>query len=319
MNKIKFKWRLGSSPSGITGVHCMKPSKCPFYNQCWDVEPNETFLTEKYLNRKQKKKLVSKGVFTLSNIPNDAELTREQWENIHAFPKCDSNKLKKFTNSWSTSSQYHFVHFDYIKPAIPIYENTSPYQKIYFQISVLSKLSNGDEIVHRKFLNPPGIDPRINIIETLLKYTAGEGKIFIYDIKERSPILGEEDVYPTIEMLKSLQNEYPVYFSEIADALNRIINLAEPFEKRWYYNPLQKGDISWDTISKTFLGDLDPTLFPYGSEEIAKSNYKRFSQLTSRDQILTIRTLPSYGLMNAYALVNIADTFFIESGLRKAA
>ena len=64
------------------------------------------------------------------------------------------------------------MDFETFQPAVPLYDNSKPYQQIPFQYSIHLKEKKGGELKHFEFLAEPGEDPRIKFIEgiTILNF-----------------------------------------------------------------------------------------------------------------------------------------------------
>jgi predicted RecB family nuclease len=92
-----------------------------------------------------------------------------------------------------------YLDFETFSPAIPIYANTRPYQRILFQWSL--DFNHGTELIHAEFLAEGNTDPRREFSETLLRvserfpgmimaWSQFEEKV-IYDMAELFPDLAE--------------------------------------------------------------------------------------------------------------------------------
>ena len=169
------------------------------------------------------------------------------------------------------------------------------------------------------FMEMPGNDPRLNFINAFLMMTEADGTIFYYDKGIRLKRKDTDLYYPKIALLKKLAEKYSQFAVSLTERIERMVNLAEPFEKKWYYDPLQLGSDERNTIARLFLEGIDINSLPFGNPEIAKLNYIRYESLDLKNQILTKRALPEYCFYHTLALVNIVDRFYSDLNLRKAA
>ena len=85
----------------------------------------------------------------------------------------------------------HYLDFEYFQPAIPLYPQTRPYQRIPFQYSIHSDAGDG-QLRETGFLADGGEDPREPLARHLIEVLGGdEWPIAVYNVAaERSgPVL----------------------------------------------------------------------------------------------------------------------------------
>lgn len=202
------------------GSHCFSPYHCDFLGQCWKDEP----------------------------LKAEVECGEKIFHN--------KGKLNEFLKN--LKYPLLFVDFEVMMPAVPIFENTSPFQNIPFQYSIyrnnvtnLISFSSENfsisginaDFNHTSFLAEPGLDPRKDFIENFLKESEGEGSIIVYDsLLEKS-------------ILNSLKKEFPVYASQIDQRIGRIIDLIIPFRNNAITSEILKKTISLKDVSNALLPD----------------------------------------------------------------
>jgi hypothetical protein len=117
--------------------------------------------------------------------------------------------------------------------AVPIFDNSRPYQQLVFQYSL--HIQNFDNVVtHFEYLAEanPNIDPREMFVKQLIKDCGDTGDVVVYNIGfERGK-------------LNDLITVYPEYKQEINKIISRLKDLMIPFQKKWYYTPEMKGSYS---------------------------------------------------------------------------
>ena len=135
---------------------------------------------------------------------------------------------------WLKQLKYplYFMDFETFMPGVPLYDNTHPYQQIPFQFSVHVQNKTGGELDHYAYLGNPECDPRPEFLKQLTESTKGKGCIFVYNKAFEAT------------RLKELRVDFPEYSGEIDKILNRIIDLMEPFQKKWYYTASMNGSYS---------------------------------------------------------------------------
>ena len=142
----------------------------------------------------------------------------------------DKKGIKNFLES--LSYPLYFMDFETFMPAVPLYDNSRPYQQIPFQYSLHYQEDYNSDLKHFEFLADAKGDPRIPFIENLLKDTEGEGDILVYN--------------QSFEMsrLKEIARDFPQYANDIEERLTRIKDLMLPFQKKYYYKPEMQGSYS---------------------------------------------------------------------------
>ncbi len=129
--------------------------------------------------------------------------------------------------------------------AVPIFDNSKPYQQIVFQYSLHIEQENGD-IKHNEYLAEanPNIDPRKKFVQQLIKDCETSGDVLVYNIGfERGK-------------LNDLINLYPQYQNELQAIINRLKDLMTPFQQKWYYKPAMKGSYSIKAILPALVPEL---------------------------------------------------------------
>jgi hypothetical protein len=127
-------------------------------------------------------------------------------------------------------------------PAVPVFDQTRPFQKIPFQFSIHHLSDPAAALQHREFLAEPGTDPHGRFLEQLLADTEGTGNLVVFeDTLER-------------QMLEGLKKQFPDHSAAIQNRLDRIIDLRYPFKHMHYYHPAMKGSFSLQAIYEALFG-----------------------------------------------------------------
>ena len=100
-----------------------------------------------------------------------------------------------------------YLDFETFSPAIPVYENTRPYQRIPFQRSWHYDYGSGI-LVHKDFLANGDTDPRREVSETLLRVSEQfSGAVMAWSNYETSVIRDMADLFADLaERLVALQD-----------------------------------------------------------------------------------------------------------------
>jgi hypothetical protein len=189
--------------------------------------------------------LKSIGVEDIRHIPTGFPLTELQ-ERIRTCVVNREDYLAEELEDELTEVEYplHFLDFETVSPAIPIYKGTRPYQAIPFQWSD-HILSGAGDLDHSSFLFREDGDPREDFTASLLKILGEGGTIFTYSNYER-------------RVISELAVHLPEQREPLLAALERFKDL-QALIKRYFYNSGFRGSFS--------LKSVLPVLVPHMSYE----------------------------------------------------
>lgn len=233
-------------PDTDIGVHCDDPYPCDFKGHCWKHIPEISVFNISRLNAEKKFELYNSGVINLKDVPESFPLNAAQKMQVHCFctgeTRIDKKGIREFLNS--LIYPLYFLDFETFGPAIPLYENSKPYQQIPFQYSLHYKKMTSGEVIHYSFLAEAGPDPRPGFIESLLSNIADKGDILVYNRPFETT------------RLKELAAAFPEYASRIEGILKRIKDLMLPFQQKLYYTPSMNGSYSIKSVLPALVPEL---------------------------------------------------------------
>lgn len=285
-------------PSVKIGEQCTSPYHCDFMGTCWKEIPPNSVLTIGGTSKEKLFQLHNSGIKTIDELPDDFEAGK--WVKLQIEsqkknrPIIDKEGIKKFIGT--LNYPLYFMDFETIMPAIPIYNNTHPYQHIPFQYSLHFKETKHSSLMHYDFLSETGIDPRRKFIENLIKHTSVPGDIISY--------------YSTFErtVLNNLKKDLPEFTGEIDYILYRIKDLIIPFENRLYYHPLMKGSYSIKSVLPALVSNLSYGNLEIGSGSIAMAAFENLQTETDIFKIASTNdALKEYCKMDTLAMVKILE------------
>ncbi len=233
----------GKIPDISYGQHCKSPYGCSLKGDCWSPLPDNSILS---LSRGGKKsfKLLNDGFPTLSDIPSDVKLSQIQSVQV----RCDRDKCRNIDigaiRAFLSDFIYpvHYLDFETFSTAIPLLDDSKPYQQIPFQFSLHICDELGAEPVHHMFLAEGGKDPRKDFLEELMAHIRKEGSIIAYN---KSFEIGR---------MKELAKLFPDNAPWISELNERFIDLWEPFRKFSFYDPAQNGSASIKSVLPAVTG-----------------------------------------------------------------
>lgn len=288
---------LAKAPEMAIGPQCNSPFDCAFQAHCWKDVPEYSVF-----NLYQKKKAVEiaevAGSYEVRDIPLSMLPTGVKHTDYTAFMEnrliLDREALKAFLDG--VRYPLYFLDYEALNPAIPLYDGTKPYQQVPFQFSLHIYDSPESEARHVEFIHQTDGDPRRALAEALVASCGSEGSVIVY--------------YAGFERPRN--NELAEIFPDLAEPIkainDRMVDLWEPFKKRWIYHPKQNGSASIKDVLPTF------TNFSYKGMEIANGSaaarrYLEFAEgkLNTKEQEELFRALSFYCQMDTLAMVKLLE------------
>ncbi|MCC6256401.1 MAG: DUF2779 domain-containing protein, partial [Ignavibacteriaceae bacterium] len=225
-NVKRFKTVLSQKtiPKIDIGEHCYDPYTCGFYEYCRKHIPENSIFDLSGVHLTKKYDLYRSGIIKLKDIPNDVNLPKNAKLQVEVYKSkkdlIDKKAIKEFLSD--LNYPIYFMDFESFQPAVPMFDNSRPYQQIPFQYSLHFKKNKKSKVEHYEFLADTGIDPRIKFIENLLRDTKSEGDILTYNKSFE------------VLRLKEVAEAFPKYKTEIEERINRVKDLMMPFQKKYY-------------------------------------------------------------------------------------
>lgn len=292
---------LDNEPVIKTGNQCNTPFECGFHEYCNRDEIQSRYPL-KWLPRLSIKKvnqLLEIGINDLTKVPDDflnsiQKLVKDQTISNTAF--FDSEATFKSLSGLTLPA--YFLDFETIQFAVPIWQDTSPYQQITFQFS-LHVLDEQERLMHAEFLDLSADDPSKNFAISLVNECGKDGPVFVYNA-------GFET-----SRIRELAERYPDLKEELLAINDRVVDLL-PIARNNYYHPSQQG--SWSI--KKVLPALVPEL-SYEKLEGVKDGgmamdayFEAIHPSTCTDRKAIIhRQLLEYCKLDTYAMVKLWQVF----------
>jgi hypothetical protein len=263
-------------PQVPVGKHCKKPYPCDFFKSCCAHAGIPPYSVMDLTNaRTQQWKLLDCGVKSLKDIPNSflKTLTHNQVIQVRVEQQQKPYYHMEALRSFLSKIRYpiHFLDFESFSSALPLFDGTTPYQAICFQYSLHTlllspsssapsplPLSAADPVdpfhtslLHQSYLaDGTPSDPRHSFLLSLLSHlapspTSGHGQG-----SSPSPpgtILVYNKSYEA-NRLKELAKLFPEHLTEIQSLVQRMVDLADPFQSRAVVTPEMKGRYSIKAI-----------------------------------------------------------------------
>lgn len=244
------------------GRQCTSPYSCDFYDYCNSLLP------------------IAEG----ENIE------------LSSIPEVQQNEVKTFVNS----IQYplYYLDFETIMPAVPMFDNSRPYQQIPFQYSLHSQATKNSEIKHDYYLAESNLntDPRKALIEQMIAQTKNAKTIFVYYAPfERGRIN---------EMIK----DFPEYTKELESIKERLVDLIIPFKQKFYRTATMEGSSSIKKVLPALCPELSYKELEIGNGMAASNAFLDLYYCEDYQEIEKVReNLLKYCRLDTLAMVKIFE------------
>lgn len=278
------------------GPQCYNPYDCSFLGYCWKEIPEYSVFNIAGLRMEKKFELYDQGIVNIEDVPKDFQLNTNQRIQVDSHKKnekiIDKTAIKEFLNS--LSYPLYFMDFETFMPAVPMFDNSRPYQQIPFQYSLHYRRDKFSDMKHFEFLAEASGDPRKNFIEKLLFDTDRRGDIIVYNQAFE------------ITRLKEIARDFPEYENPIEEMILRIKDLMMPFQKKYYYTPEMKGSYSIKYVLPALIPQMNYEGMPIADGGTASISFESLYYETDLFKMEEIRkNLLEYCKLDTLAMVRI--------------
>ncbi len=226
--------RKKGAPQVKVGPNCENPYPCSLEDICWNFLPPKDDIFCLYSGTKKAYELMERGILCITDIKEDVKLSDKQSIQVEChktnLPHIDKKGIRDFLDT--LEYPLYFLDFETINPAIPIYDNSRPFEVIPFQYSLYIVRNENAKPEQHSYLAPGDKDPRPEILKQLKALLDNSGSVIAYNATfEKTTLRHASEAYP----------EYQSWVSELEE---RIVDLLIPFRGFLYYHPDQAGSAS---------------------------------------------------------------------------
>ena len=288
-------------PTDDIGEHCFSPYFCGFFGHCTKHLPTPNVFDVAGARTSTKLKCYNKGIISFEDLNTCDVFSSSQYKQIeHELfgypPYIDMDSIRGFMKN--LSYPLYFLDFESFQPAIPLFDNSRPYEQIVFQYSLHYVEHEGGELKHTEFLAYPGSDPRRALAEQLCADIPLDVCTTAYNMGfEKGRIRGLAELYPDLR-------------DHLMNIHDHIQDLMIPFQKKWYYCRAMQGSYSIKYVLPALFPD-DPTLDYHNldgvhnggeaSEMFAKMATMQPEELeTARGQLLKYCGLDTFAMVKVW-------------------
>ena len=290
----------GAEPVIDIGDHCNCPFACDYIHHCWQHIP-EYSVYDVFGGRKLEELLLN-DVVEIADIPDDFETTERQYIDIQSFKDNQVNINKEAIKGFLNTLIYplYFLDYETIFPAVPLYDNTRPYQQIPFQFSLHIQEKKGGDLKHDEFLYMEVSDPRPDFTKSLIENCGEIGSVVVYNQSFESGINDQ------------LAVDFPEYSERINGITQRMIDLLVPFRSRWLYHPDMKGSASLKSVLPAFVPGLSYDNLAIGDGGTASLLYLSCitGNVSENERIQIFQNLKDYCYQDTLAEVKLLKVLY---------
>ncbi len=235
--------RLKKQPDVRIGTHCDNPYACPLHDRCWSFLPPDN-VTTLYRGGKKGFKLLANGIVSVKDIPDGFPLTENQEIQRRVAITSQPHVSKSAITSFLRQLEYpiSYLDFETFTTAIPLFDDTSPFEQVPFEFSLHVVTSPGSQPKHWMFLADGRADPRRQFLERLLDWLPDSGSIVAYNAQFEQG------------RLRECCRLHPQFQAWLTSIETRFVDLLKPFRAFKYYGPGQNGSASMKAVLPALTG-----------------------------------------------------------------
>lgn len=283
-------------PEVSISPHCSDPYDCPLRSECWSFLPEDNVFTL-YRIGKQAHGLLARGIASIVELPAESPLTREQQiqrecvtsGKVHAEPLAIRSFLR------SIKYPVHYLDFETIGTAIPLFDGVRPYQQVPFMFTLQTVRGPGEPAEPYVFLVEGRDDPRPDLAAALRAAIGTEGSVVAY----YAPF--------EIGVLRELAQALPDFGRWAEGVCARMVDLLIPFRGFNYYHPLQRGSASLKRVLPALTGEGYDGLAIADGNEAGRAYLSTLTEMPEEAVRQTRANLVEYCSLDTIGMVRIVE------------
>jgi len=287
-----------AEPAIAPGPQCGTPYECPFRSHCGagqPPQPDYPLGCLPHLSGQRWQGLADRGIADVRDIPDDYPLTGPQARVARAIRSGAAERDPAAATRLSgLPYPRHYLDFETVQVAVPLWPGTRPYQQLPVQWSCHAEAAAG-ALRHHRFLAEGFDDPRRAFAERLIETLGDAGPIFVYN-------RGFE-----VRLLRELARDFPDLAAALDAIVGRVVDLL-PVTRQHYCHPAMKGSWSLKAVLPTIAPDLAYGDLAIGDGNAAVGAWRElYHPDTAAERRAALRAeLADYCHLDTLALVRLA-------------
>lgn len=227
-------------------TQCDCPYECDFKGVCWSGVPDEDSVFEiSRLDSRTKFALYHSGIARFSDIKDFSAFSESQILQIQCALDNATHIDKSAIKAFLATIRYPVYHLDFetFMEAVPSYDSQCPYMQVPFQYSL--HIDYGDRFEHREFLADCEGDPRVALVESLVRDIPRGAFILAYNASFEKGVM------------KRLASTFPQYAEILEHFCENTADLMTPFAQKSYYHPAMRGSYSIKAVLPALMPEME--------------------------------------------------------------
>lgn len=287
-------------PACELGGQCFSPYRCGFFGYCGRALPSPSIFDVAGLQTRTRLGNYQKGIVSFADIEAkkavNANALLQVTHELHDLPPViDKKAIRAFLDG--LSYPLYFLDFESFQPAVPLYDDSCPYEQIVFQYSLHCIEAEGAPLRHFEYLAWPGADPRRGVAEQLCRDIPRGVCVLAYNMSfEKGRIRALAELYPDLK-------------AHLMDIHDHIQDLMVPFQKKQYYTRAMQGSYSIKYVLPALFPD-DPDLDYHNLEGVhnggeASATFEAMAEMAPEALQASRANLLKYCGLDTYAMVKV--------------
>ena len=305
--KVAKKVLDGNEPDTGLSMGCHDPYDCVFWQYCTTALPKPSVFNVNGLQFKSKLALHKAGRDYFESIVDYKlnQIQRMQVEcTLDGRQSINKDGIQEFLDTlWYPM---YYLDFESIRPIIPLYNGTHPYQQLVTQYSLHIQCEHDGELIHKEFLAPSVGNPLRPIAEKICEDIPTDCCVIVYN--------------KTFECgrLKEMAGMFPDLANHLMAIHDNVRDLYDPFRHGYYYVPALGGRFSIKSVL--------PALFP-GNPELdyhsldgicqnggdAMTLFPKLQYMNPEDEAKARQALLKYCHLDTLAMVRVLEKLYEAS------
>ncbi len=281
---------------------CQDPYSCAFWDYCTAQLPKPSVFDLYTLTFAKKLDFYESGSITYAQLKDNKDVMKNKIRSLqvtHQLSSLGTHIDKDGIRSFLSKLSYplYFLDFETMMPAIPMFDNSKPYQQIPFQYSLHYIINEGGNVMHKEFLGDSCNDPRRALAEQLCR-----------DIPKDVCVLAYNKNFEC-SRIKEMAESFPDLADHLNNIKDNIKDLIDPFRAGHYYNRQMGGSLSIKSVLPAVFPN-DPSLNYHnlvgvhnGSE--AMTIYPKIKDMPPEEQAAVRTALLKYCELDTFAMVKL--------------
>ncbi len=250
--KAKGILSLTSEPDKDLHEGCNAPYECAFKAYCMKAHnvPSPSVFDLYRMSWKKALEMYQNGKVSFESLRNEKAINEHQRMQIERTLKNVDFIDKDTIRAFLATLKYPIYQLDFetVQPAIPVYQDTHPYQQVPTQYSLHIQPSAFGECEHLEFLaDARSENPMREVAEQLC-----------HDIPTNVMVMAYNASFEK-GRIKEMAEAFPDLRNHLMAIYENVVDLLVPFRNWAYYRPAMNGSFSIKKVLPALFPD-DPTL-----------------------------------------------------------